>query len=154
MMQYEEIKKQYSDSLLFFQIGDFYELFFEDAVSASSFLGITLTGRGTFEGKPIPLCGVPLHVIDHYVIKLVKGGFRVVLCDQLHTAVPGRMVERGVSRVFTPGTLVDVGMIADKDASYFAVIYPFKNSFAFAFVELLTGHVYVSTIIDASLDRI
>ncbi len=153
-MQYEEIKKQYSDSLLFFQIGDFYELFFEDAVSASSFLGITLTGRGTFEGKPIPLCGVPLHVIDHYVIKLVKGGFRVVLCDQLHTAVPGRMVERGVSRVFTPGTLVDVGMIADKDASYFAVIYPFKNSFAFAFVELLTGHVYVSTIIDASLDSV
>src|SRR5665647_1629009 len=101
MMQYEEIKKQYSDSLLFFQIGDFYELFFEDAQKASSFLGITLTSRGMSEGVPVPLCGVPIHVIDHYLIKLVKGGFRVVLCDQLSAAVPGRMVERGVSRVFT-----------------------------------------------------
>ena len=83
MKQYASIKSNFADALLFFQVGDFYELFWEDAKVASSFLGIALTKRGTYKEQPIPLCGVPVHALDHYLNKLVKGGFKVALCDQL-----------------------------------------------------------------------
>ncbi len=90
MRQYFEIKDKYQDTLILFQVGDFYELFFEDAQLAAKFLGIALTQRGTdANGDPIPLCGVPVHVLDHYITKLVNGGFKVAICDQLEVAKPG-----------------------------------------------------------------
>src|SRR5690348_11269255 len=90
MQQYLQIKEEYSDSLLLFQVGDFYELFFEDAQKASACLGITLTARGKNKGDPIPLCGVPVHAADHYIARLVKAGFTIALCAQLEEAVPGK----------------------------------------------------------------
>jgi DNA mismatch repair protein MutS len=92
IQQYFAIKAEHPESLLFFQVGDFYELFFEDAKTAATVLGIALTKRGTNNGEPIPLCGVPLHALDHYLPKLVRAGFTIALCDQLEQAVPGKMV--------------------------------------------------------------
>lgn len=141
MRQYHTIKQQYPDALLLFQVGDFYELFFEDAKKASSFLGIALTARGSHEGEPIPLCGVPVHTLDHYLVKLVRGGFRVAICDQLTPATPGKVVERGVTNVLTPGTLTDPKLLSDKSASYIAALYPQGDSLGLVFVELLAGQL-------------
>lgn len=127
MRQYYAIKHQYADALLFFQVGDFYELFLEDAKVASAFLGIALTKRGKVNGEPIPLCGVPVHALDHYISKLIKGGFKVALCDQLEEAKPGKVVERGVRQVFTPGTLTDSKLLDEKSASYLFSFFPAED---------------------------
>src|SRR5579885_2003684 len=118
MKQYYQIKQNYPDMLLLFQVGDFYELFFEDAKQAAAFLGIALTKRGKNNGEPIPLCGVPVHALDHYLTKLIRGGFKVALCDQLEEPKPGKVVDRGVTRVFTPGTLTESTLLDAKSASY------------------------------------
>jgi DNA mismatch repair protein MutS len=114
MQQYFDLRHQFDDAVLLFQVGDFYELFFDDAQQVSSFFGIALTKRGTFQGQPIPLCGFPVHVLDHYVTKLVKGGYKVALCQQLEQAVAGKMVSRGVTQVFTPGTLTSETLLLKK----------------------------------------
>lgn len=146
MRQYHEIKQQFSDALVLFQVGDFYELFFDDARKAATFLGIALTKRGYHEGEPIPLCGVPLHTKDHYITKLIKGGFRVVLVDQLTPAIPGKIVERGVSCVLTPGTLTQTNLLSDKNASYCAALVYDGAMLGISFCELLTGQVLITTI--------
>ncbi|MBA3751592.1 DNA mismatch repair protein MutS [Candidatus Dependentiae bacterium] len=147
MRQYYTIKKQYPDTILLFQVGDFYELFFEDAQNAATLLGIALTQRGTYNNEPIPLAGVPLHVIDHYISKLVRAGFKVALCDQLEPARPGKVVERGVTRVLTPGTLTDTALLHEKSASYLAVFFPTEINSIFLAVELLTGQI-LATMLD------
>lgn len=144
MQQYFTIKEQYPDSLLFFQVGDFYELFFDDAKVASSFLALTLTKRGKNKGEDIPLCGVPVHALKHYLIKLIKGGFKIALCDQLTKPQPGTVVERGVTHVFTPGTLIDDQLLNDKSASYLLSFYPDKSSWALVFAELLTAQLFAT----------
>lgn len=146
MRQYHAIKNQYPNTILLFQVGDFYELFFEDAQKAAAFLGIALTQRGMHEGQPIPLCGVPRHTLDHYLIKLVRGGFRVAICDQLTAAVAGKMVERGVTQVLTPGTLTDVKLLDEKSASYIAALFPLEEQYGLVFAELLTGTVQLTVI--------
>lgn len=146
MRQYFEIKKKHPDTILFFQVGDFYELFFEDAQQAAAFLGITLTSRGTSSnGDPIPLAGVPVHVLDQYVAKLIKGGFKVAVCDQVQTPKPGKIVERGVSQVLTPGTLTDSKLMDEKSASYLCTFFPTTHSWCLMFAELLTGQLYITT---------
>ncbi len=144
MRQYFEVKANYPSTILLFQVGDFYELFFDDATRAATVLGIALTSRGTHNGEPIPLCGVPLHVADLYVSKLVKAGFKVALCDQLEVAKPGKVVDRGVTRVLTPGTLTDSNLLDEKSASYLSVFFPTQTSWALLFAELLTGQLFVT----------
>lgn len=100
MKQYFDIREKYSDALLFFQVGDFFELFFDDAKNASAYLAIALTKRGKSNGKDIPLCGIPVHALDHYLTKLIKGGFKVALCEQITQPQPGKVVERAVTKVF------------------------------------------------------
>ncbi len=146
MQQYQEVKLKYPDMLIFFQVGDFYELFFEDAQKAAAFLGITLTKRGNHNGEPIPLCGVPVHTVDHYLQKLVKGGFCVVVVDQLESATPGKMVKRGVTQVLTPGTLTNATMLDAKSASYLCSCVVFDNEWALVFAEMLTLQWYVTSI--------
>lgn len=146
LRQYFEIREQYPEALLLFQVGDFYEIFFDDAKRAAAYLGITLTKRGTYQGEPVPLCGVPLHTLDHYLVKLVKGGFRVAICDQLTAAQPGKVVKRGVTKVLTPGTLTDIRLLDDKSASYCAAIFPTLKSYGCVFVELLTGHIFTTVV--------
>jgi DNA mismatch repair protein MutS len=152
MKQYAVIKNEHADALLFFQVGDFYELFFDDAKQASSFLGIALTKRGTYKDEPIPLCGVPIHALDHYLHKLVKGGFKVALCDQLEEPKPGAIVRRGVTRVLTPGTLTDARLLDEKTASYLMSFFPGPHSWGILFGELLTARLF-GTIIPAQADK-
>lgn len=153
MQQYFDIKQEYPDTLLFFQVGDFYELFFEDAQKAAAYLGIALTARGKNKGEPIPLCGVPLHAKDHYLTKLIKGGFKVAICDQLEQPKPGTVVKRGVTQVLTPGTLTDEKLLDEKSASYLFSFYPGEHEWALIFGELLTAQLW-ATIIPANSDRI
>lgn len=153
MQQYFEIKKDYADTLVFFQVGDFYELFFEDAKQAAAFLGIALTARGKNKGEPIPLCGVPIHALDHYLCKLVKGGFKVAICDQLEEPKPGTIVKRGVKQVLTPGTLTDSKLLDARTASYLFSFYPAGDSWGLLFSELLTAQIFMTTI-SAQSDKI
>jgi len=133
-------------TILFFQVGDFYELFFEDAKVVSSFLAIALTKRGKCSGKDIPLCGVPVHALRHYLTKLVKGGFKVAICEQLSEPKPGSIVERGVTQIFTPGTLVDTEMMDEKSACYILSFFPMQDRWGLAFGELLTTQLFVTSI--------
>lgn len=144
MRQYFDIKNQFPDALVLFQVGDFYELFFDDAHKASAFLGIVLTQRGTLDDKPIPLCGVPRHTVDHYLVKLVKGGFRVVLCDQLEAAQAGKLVQRGVTQVLTPGTLTDTKLLDIKSAQYIGALYQRDGTVGILFYEMLSGLLYLT----------
>lgn len=146
MQQYHDIKIDYSDTLLFFQVGEFYELFFDDAKQAAAFLGIALTARGKNKGEPIPLCGVPMHAIDHYLSKLVKGGFKVALCDQLEDPKPGSIVKRGIKQVLTPGTLTDSQLLDERSASYLFSFYPAGDSWGLVFTELLTAQIFITTV--------
>jgi len=146
MQQYFAIRAEYPNMLLFFQVGDFYELFFEDAKVASAFLAITLTKRGKNKGEDIPLCGVPLHALNHYLVKLIKGGFSVALCDQLTKPQPGTVVERGVTRVYTPGTLTENILLDEKSASYLLSLYPGEKSLGLVFTELLTAQIFATTL--------
>jgi DNA mismatch repair protein MutS len=144
MRQYFEIKNQFPDALVLFQVGDFYELFFGDAQNASAFLGIVLTQRGTMNSEPIPLCGVPRHTVEHYIVKLIKGGFRIVLCDQLEAPQPGKLVDRGVTQVFTPGTLVDSKLLESKSSHYLAAVVIVEGKLALALYEMLAATIYLT----------
>lgn len=146
MRQYQDIKNTYPNEIVFFQVGDFYELFFEDAKRVSAFLGITLTARGTYQGQPIPLCGVPVHTKDHYIEKLVKAGYHVAICDQLEPPRPGTVVKRGVTMVLTPGTLTDTRLLDAKNPSYLFTCAPMDNEWALLFGELLTAQLFITTI--------
>lgn len=146
MQQYHAIKVNYPEALVLFQVGDFYELFYDDARAVSSYLGIVLTKRGTSDGEPIPLCGVPCHTFDHYLIRLVQGGFRVVVCDQRGDVVPGKLVERVVTRVFTPGILTDAKLLDAKQSTVLAVHACAGGVTALIFVELITGTLQATVI--------
>ncbi|QQR49281.1 DNA mismatch repair protein MutS [bacterium] len=146
MQQYFAIKKDYEDALLFFQVGDFYELFFDDAIKASSFLAITLTKRGKNNGKDIPLCGVPVHALNHYLKKLIVGGFKVAICDQLTKPQPGTVVQRGITNVLTPGTLTDAAMLDEKSASYLMSFFPGEHAWGLVFSELLTAQLFATSV--------
>ena len=152
MKQYHDIKAEFPDTLLLFQVGEFYELFCDDARRAAAFLGIALTARGKNKQEPIPLCGVPVHARDHYVNKLVKGGFKVAICDQLEAPRPGTVVRRGVTQVLTPGTLTDTKLLDEKSASYLFSFFPAADQWGLLFGELLTAQLF-ATVIPASSEK-
>lgn len=124
MEQYIEIKATNPDSLLFYRMGDFYELFFDDAVEASRALGITLTKRGKHLGDDIPMCGVPVHAADDYLQKLIARGFRVAVCEQIEDPAEARkrgaksVVKRDVVRLVTPGTITEEKLLDPSEANY------------------------------------
>ncbi len=151
MQQYFEIKTNYPDALLLFQVGDFYELFYDDAKRAAACLAIALTARGKNNGEPIPLCGVPVHAIDHYLTKLIRNGFKVVLCNQLEPATPGKVVARGVTQVFTPGTLTDATLLDEKSASYLFSFFPGEQYSGLLFGELLTAQLFATVLSQAQI---
>ena len=142
MQQYQSIKSRYPHALLLFRLGDFYELFYEDAILASRELQITLTSRNREKGQPIPMCGVPYHSADGYVARLIRSGFKVAICDQMELPGPGKkLVRREVVRVITPGTATDVAVLDAKENNFLASV--FQDSAAsvigLAFVDLSTG---------------
>lgn len=107
MQQYMDIKQQHNDCLLFFRLGDFYEMFYEDAQIAHKVLGITLTAKNKKSDNPIPMAGIPHHALDRYMPRLVKAGYKVALAEQVGAVVPGKVVEREVTQIVTPGTYID-----------------------------------------------
>lgn len=139
MQQYMAIKKIYQEEVVFFQVGDFYELFFSDAKTSASILGITLTKRGFYMGEHIPLCGVPVHMIDHYIPKLIKKGYIVVICNQTEVAQVGKLVERAVAEIITPSTFLS-NETTDKVYSLFVIInaeYILSFWFEFGYQEII-----------------
>lgn len=151
MRQYFEIREQQPDALLLFQVGDFYELFFDDAKKVAAFLNITLTKRGKHNNEDIPLCGIPCHSLTHHLTKLIKGGFKVAICDQIEKARPGVLVTRKVTRLLTPGTLTDAAMLDDKNPSYICSFWPGTKDWGLVFVELLTFQAFATTISDGAI---
>src|SRR4030088_836609 len=112
MRQYNAVKEQVSGALLMFRLGDFYELFFEDAVTAARELEITLTSRNKEKDQAIPMCGVPYHAADGYIARLIQKGFRVALCEQMEEAGPGKkLVRREITRIITPGTVTEASLL-------------------------------------------
>ena len=107
MQRYVEMKEQYKDTILFYRLGDFYEMFFEDAELVSRELGITLTGKDCGLETRAPMCGVPFHAYESYVAKLIARGYKVAICEQVSPVTKGALVEREVVRVITPGTVID-----------------------------------------------
>ena len=145
--QYLEIKKQYPGTLLFFRLGDFYELFNEDAVIGSRELEITLTARHKDSPNPVPMCGVPHHAAANYIARLVKKGYRVAICEQTEEAGKGiKLVKREVVRVITPGTAVDPQLLESKESVYLASISGAGENFGLALLELSTGEFSVTEI--------
>lgn len=141
MQQYLDIKKQYPDTILFFRLGDFYEMFFEDAKLASQELEITLTGRDAGEPERIPMCGVPFHAADNYISKLIEKGFKVAICEQVEDpkATKG-LVKREVIRIITPGTVIDGSIINEKDNNYLVCISKSADVlYSMAVADLSTG---------------
>jgi len=147
LRQYLEIKKQYPGTLLFFRLGDFYELFNEDAVTGARELDITLTARHKDSNNPIPMCGVPHHAAAGYIAKLVKKGFRVAICDQTEEAGKDvKLVKREVVRVITPGTAIDSQLVEAKESVYLAGVCGAGETFGVSFLELSTGEFFATQI--------
>jgi len=133
--QYHSIKKDYQDALLLFRLGDFYELFYEDALIGSRELNIVLTKKKVSKDKDIPMCGIPYHSADSYISRLVMKGYKVAICEQLEPATPGKVVKREVIRVLTPGTYFD----NDKIKSGLSAILEKGNKYAVSYLDLSTG---------------
>lgn len=140
MRQYRSLKQQAPNSLLFFRLGDFYELFYEDAVVAARELEITLTSRNKEKGEPVPMCGVPHHAAESYLAKLIQKGYRVAICEQVEDPrFAKKLVRREITRVVTPGTAVESAVLQTKENNYLAAILSKGDQRGLAFVDLSTG---------------
>jgi len=140
MRQYSAIKERHPSALLFFRLGDFYELFFEDAITAARELEITLTSRNKEKGVAIPMCGVPYHAAEGYIARLIRKGFRVAICDQMEDArFTKTLVKREVTRVVTPGTATDAQVLEPRENSYLAALAEKDGAAGLAFADLSTG---------------
>ena len=159
MAQYLAIKARYPDALLLYRMGDFYELFFEDAEKASATLGIALTKRGKHNGSDIPMCGVPVHAIDQYLQKLIRFGHRAAICEQIEDPAEAKkrgaksVVARDVVRLITPGTLTEDSLLDSKARNYLACLTAFKGNgeMALAYVDISTGELAVVVTDEARL---
>ena len=140
MQHYLSVKEKYPDAVLFYRLGDFYEMFFDDAVKVSKLLDLTLTGRDCGLAERAPMCGVPFHAADTYIAKLVAAGEKVAICEQLTEPKPGKgLVERDVIRVVSAGTLIDEGMLDEKVNNYIACVYKEEDRSAVAWTDITTG---------------
>jgi DNA mismatch repair protein MutS len=155
MQQYHAIKSRYPHALLLFRLGDFYELFYEDALLASRELQITLTSRNREKGQPIPMCGVPYHAADGYLARLIRAGFKIAICDQMEQPGPGKkLVRREVVRVITPGTATDVAVLDARENNFLAAVakHPSDSTSGLAYVDLSTGEFQATEFSGPSAD--
>lgn len=149
MAQYLDLKADYSDALLFYRMGDFYEMFFEDAVAASEALDIALTKRGKHDGADIPMCGVPVHAAEGYLLSLIRKGFRVAVCEQMESPAEAKkrgsksVVKRDVVRLVTPGTLTEEALLEARRHNYLAAFASVRDAQALAWVDISTGAFHV-----------
>lgn len=146
MLQYMEIKDKYEDAIIFYRLGDFYEMFFEDAITCSKELEIALTGRNSGLEEKVPMCGVPHHSYESYLEKLVNRGYKVAICEQLTAPDKKSMVKRGVVQVVTKGTLMESGSLDEKSNNYIGSIYDFSHCYAISYADISTGNFYTELI--------
>lgn len=147
MKQYFEIKKQYPDTVLMFRLGDFYEMFFEDAKTASAELELVLTGRDCGQDERAPMCGIPYHAADSYIARLVSKGYKVAVCEQLEDpALAKGIVKRNVTRVLTPGTVIESSMLDEGRNNYLGCICAHRDSVGLCFADVSTGAFYVTAL--------
>ena len=147
MKHYIDIRKQYKDCLVFYRLGDFYELFFDDAITASRELEITLTGRDCGLEERAPMCGVPFHAAESYISKLIEKGYKVAICEQLEDPAKAKgIVKRDVIRVVTPGTVIESNMLNEKENNYIMSIFKRGIYFGIAVCDVSTGDFFASEI--------
>ena len=159
MMQYLAIKEQAGDALLFYRMGDFYELFFDDAVAASAALDIALTKRGQHAGEGIPMCGVPFHAYEGYLAKLIRAGFKVAICEQMESPEDAKkrgsksVVKREIVRTVTPGTIIEDSLLDSRSNNFLAALASLRDGAeaAIAWVDVSTGELSVR---ETSLDNL
>jgi len=160
MQQYHSIKAEFPDTLLLFRMGDFYEVFYDDARRAAKLLDITLTTRGESAGAPIPMAGVPHHALDNYLARLVRLGESAAICEQVSEPVPGKgLVERKVMRVVTPGTITEEALLESRQDNLLTALAGSGNEFALAWLELASGRFLVRRLdsleeVEAQLERL
>lgn len=153
MKQYLDIKNQYEDTIIFFRLGDFYEMFFEDAITASHELELTLTGKNCGLDERVPMCGIPYHAYKTYLDKLIEKGYKVAICEQLtDPKLTKGMVERDVIQIVTKGTRLDDALNA-KDFNYIGNIYDFDYCYGITYIDISTGYVY-GLIIDHNEEKL
>ena len=145
--QYLEIKNKYKDCILFFQLGDFYEMFFDHAHIASRILGIALTGRDAGQADRIPMCGIPVHAIDNYLPKLVEKGYKVAICEQVQNPSEAKViVKREVTRIITPGITLEDKIIENNKNNYILCIFKYNEQVALAAADITTGDFFISSL--------
>lgn len=149
MEQYLSIKAQYPDAFLFYRLGDFYELFNDDALKVSQLLELTLTSRNKNAQEPIPMCGVPHHAVDGYIDTLVEQGYKVAICEQMEDPkLAKKMVKREVTHLVTPGTVMDGKSLSAKDNNYLTALAKGTKDYGFAYVDLSTGELRTARLLD------
>jgi len=154
MQQYLQIKEQNKDALLFFRLGDFYEMFFEDAKIASRELEIALTGRDCGLNERAPMCGVPYHAAEGYIAKLIEKGYKVAICEQLEDPSKAKgIVKRDVVRIITPGTILESSMLDEKSNNYIVSIYKEQHNYGLAYADISTGEFYISQITEQAGEK-
>ncbi len=147
MAQYQKVKDQYPDAFLFYRLGDFYELFNDDAIKGSQLLELTLTTRNHSSANPIPMCGVPHRAVENYVDILIDKGYKVAICEQMEDPKKAKgMVKRAVTRLITPGTKMDLKGDAAQSNNYLTAVLPVENGFKLAYADLSTGELKVTTL--------
>src|SRR3954447_17272633 len=146
MAQYRRLKDEAGEALLFYRMGDFFELFFDDAKAASACLDIALTKRGADAGEPVPMCGVPAHSAEGYLARLIKGGHRVAIAEQIESPAEARkargskaLVDRAIVRLVTPGTLTEETLLAPASANWLAAVARAGDEWAIAAADISTG---------------
>ncbi len=147
MAQYLKTKEEYADCILFYRLGDFYEMFFDDAIRVSRELELTLTGKDCGMKERAPMCGVPYHSAAAYIARLIGRGYKVAICEQVEDPKAAQgIVKREVIRVVTPGTVIDDALLEDRSNNYLAVVYAEKDKFGFAVSDVSTGEIFVTQV--------
>ena len=144
MQHYISVKEEYPDAILFYRLGDFYEMFFDDAIEMSKVLDITLTGKDCGLDERAPMCGVPYHSVDSYIAKLIKEGYKIAICEQVGEVKKGKTVERAVVRVITPGTVTEDNLLEENKNNYILCVSKNKNTIGVAYADISTGDFYTT----------
>lgn len=147
MQQYFKIKEENKDSILFFRLGDFYEMFYDDAKLASKELELTLTGRDCGQAERAPMCGVPFHSCEGYIARLVAKGYKVAICEQTEDPAKAKgLVKRDIIRVITPGTVMESSMLDESKNNYICCMYSKNKTIGLCFCDISTGELYATEI--------
>lgn len=146
MKQYLEMKEKYRDYILFYRLGDFYEMFFDDAILVSRELELTLTGRDCGQKERAPMCGVPYHASEGYIGKLVRKGYKVAICEQMEDPKSAKgIVKREIVRMVTPGTIIEASMLDGHNHNFLCVVYTLEHESGVCFADISTGEVYATS---------